>query len=582
MTSRRYIAATVLSLLLGGSAQAADDSLACDFGAGIPDGWETYDLDGNAPSKSAQAKGFEVGKAWISIIGEDGNRSVCSTSWYSPAGKSDDWLVTPAVSIDADYVLEWRSMATDPEYADGLSVYVSATGNAPSDFSDAAVFSVKHEAGSWQKHSVDLSAFKGRKIWLAFVNDSENCSCLLLDDVYVGKVHKAEVKLNILPYTAESLNYVYGEVSNVSAADLNGFTIEFNIDGQSISQHFSTTVKPGATVSFKCEEGFVITTANRKREYSVRLLVDNNVDYVRTGEIILIPHKSVVEEATGAWCAYCVGGRVAIKRLMEKYPDNFIGIAVQNSDKLTYSYYDEYLGSAFHINSYPTAILNRESSLSISDLYEAVDKSVVQPTSASILLDVDFDDASSVIRTSSKVYSAVDYPNPLAIAIVITEDNISMPDLLQHNAYSGTDVDMDGWEDLPANVPSEVKPFNHVARYISDFYGNADSVIDFAEMGHEYEYDFECALPENISDKKQTHITALLLDTKSRKVLNADQKPLIPGEGGIDPVVEKNILSVSYFDLAGRKLNPGQAEGFCIMQVKYADGSFESKTVIKY
>ena len=42
--------------------------------------------------------------------------------------------------------------------------------------------------------------------------------------------------------------------------------------------------------------------------------------------------KVVMEEGTGTWCGYCPEGMATILRMKEKYPDNFIAVAIHDDD----------------------------------------------------------------------------------------------------------------------------------------------------------------------------------------------------------------------------------------------------------
>ena len=67
-----------------------------DFENGMPADYKTYDLDGLTPAAYPQFKGL----GWIATGG-----IAASTSYYSPSGAANDWMVTKGISIPAASIL---------------------------------------------------------------------------------------------------------------------------------------------------------------------------------------------------------------------------------------------------------------------------------------------------------------------------------------------------------------------------------------------------------------------------------------------------------------------------------------------
>lgn len=68
--------------------------------------------------------------------------------------------------------------------------------------------------------------------------------------------------------------------------------------------------------------------------------------------------KVVVEEGTGTWCGYCPRGIVAMEAMAEKYPDNFIGIAVHSGDEMQVD--GSYYPVLNYFSGFPGCIVNRQ------------------------------------------------------------------------------------------------------------------------------------------------------------------------------------------------------------------------------
>ena len=134
MTIKHIIACAMLSAAMTAGAQTY---LECDFEQGIPADYVLVDKDQLTPSADMQKLGFGVGTPWIVFTPKNESGQVaCSTSWYSPAGTSDDWMILPSVTISDDNVIvRWRAMASDKKHSDGYVVYI-ATASQQTELTD--------------------------------------------------------------------------------------------------------------------------------------------------------------------------------------------------------------------------------------------------------------------------------------------------------------------------------------------------------------------------------------------------------------------------------------------------------------
>ena len=158
------------------------------FEAGSNVAWTVIDVDGRTPDDAVD---FMTG-AWV--VAADGvnatpaNRVAVSTSYYSPTGAADDWLISPAITLDAHSVLSWRAYAPDSDYRDGYEVRISTTTpNVAGLTANAALLSVSQEQTSWENRSIDLAAagYANQSVYIAFRNNTDNRFLLFLDSVVV-------------------------------------------------------------------------------------------------------------------------------------------------------------------------------------------------------------------------------------------------------------------------------------------------------------------------------------------------------------------------------------------------------------
>jgi hypothetical protein len=171
------------------------EQLAEDFsglvldGGGIrripPPGWTFHNVDGRTPAASVSY----VNDAWI--IREDfafnvTNFAAFSTSWYEPAGASNDWMFSPPVAIGAACSLTWNALTYDPQYPDGYQVRLCPTTSGTDCAGQAVLFSVVAENTIWTARSADLSALAGQTGYVSFRNNSNDQFLLLIDDIAIS------------------------------------------------------------------------------------------------------------------------------------------------------------------------------------------------------------------------------------------------------------------------------------------------------------------------------------------------------------------------------------------------------------
>lgn len=153
-----------------------------DFSNGMPANFTIIDVDGLTPDANVNF----VTDGWVTQTSNDGNQYAVSTSWYAPAGTSDDWMVTPGIAVTTDNYLLWKAGAQDQSFPDGYEVYIGTTGTTAADFATLTpVFTTAGEGVVFTPRSYDLSSYAGQTIYVAFHNNSNDQFLLLVDDILV-------------------------------------------------------------------------------------------------------------------------------------------------------------------------------------------------------------------------------------------------------------------------------------------------------------------------------------------------------------------------------------------------------------
>ncbi len=145
-----------------------NDNLAC---------WKVYDNNND-------------GLTWNLSTGvpHTGTYSGTSRSYNEGAAVTpDNWLVSCPIQLPADtaMMLGWFAKGGDPtDFAEHYSVYVSNTGNLPNAFS--TVLYTGNTTNNWEQHFVDLSAYAGQLVWVAFRHhDCSDMNFLNIDDITI-------------------------------------------------------------------------------------------------------------------------------------------------------------------------------------------------------------------------------------------------------------------------------------------------------------------------------------------------------------------------------------------------------------
>ena len=200
-----------------------------DFNSGIPATWTIIDNDGLTPDSSILAF---TPSDWYSL---DSGTDTCaaSTSYYDPTGQSEDYLISPQLSIATYTKISWRGKSYDASYPDGYSVLISTTDTQASSFTDT-LLTVDSEGSVWSDRSIhlDVEGYANQDVYIAFYHNTNDGYILQIDDfgVYVSdnaSINDNEnVEISVFPNpTTDFIN-----ILNCDASD---FTVRIvSMDGK--------------------------------------------------------------------------------------------------------------------------------------------------------------------------------------------------------------------------------------------------------------------------------------------------------------------------------------------------------------
>ena len=170
---------------------AADTFYLEDFESGWPVGYDRYNNDIYTPDPAVNPPFTGTNAtAWLDLDADgNGNTEAVSTSWNGAAGElADDWMLTTGIGVlPANQRLFWNAEASDVNFPDGYEVRISTT-QLPANTTNYStlLFSVTAENSYNTTRSVDLSAYAGQTVYIAFRNNSDYMNLLYIDNIRVG------------------------------------------------------------------------------------------------------------------------------------------------------------------------------------------------------------------------------------------------------------------------------------------------------------------------------------------------------------------------------------------------------------
>lgn len=593
--NRRMMAFALGTLLMGARAYASEsiEYYHCDFSQGIPEDITLYDCDGETLHYTMLQRGFESTDSWISLR-EEGTENIFAGSasrFKTEAGKSpasaSDWLVLPEVWIrGGEGKLNWRSRIVNEQSSrpSRYEVRVSTIGPRPEDFPEKADMTVTEDSEDWRSRSLELSQYSGSHVWVAFVNVSNDGEILGIDDISIeGKSGIAEISVYPGAYAIGDVDglEIGGSLTAGSEIPVTSFSATCEIKGETYEVSYTDlNLSSGESLDFTFPVKLSMEYGERL-EYVVRAVVNDVVfdDIVQTTtRLAFLPERRVViEEATGTWCQYCPMGTLALQILEEKYPDNFIPIAIHMIEGTDPMAMDSYANQNTFSGGAPSGWVDRKVYSTRPMVQARIDNQRTYTTLMggfeTLLLDRLAEIPMADVGLSAEISSSgmlevavasrfpVDVENAdYRICIVLTEDHVAgsaNDGYTQMNGYSGASEVLGGYENLPRIIVEDLE-FNHVARAIYDDYnGIVNSLPASLKAGEEYTYESSRELPVNIHNKENLNVVAMLLDRSSGEVLNAASvRPVVSAvdmmEGvSADIEVKKNgtLLNVSSVDL---------------------------------
>jgi len=615
--------------------------------------WLMYEGDHNSPSEDMESLGFDRDNTpWNFSIRDDGSDdyAAMSHSMYSPAGKSDDWMLTTNINIaNEDYYLTFKAQGFNANKQDVLKIYVWEYDDVINSIDSEMAAKMKAEAklfkefvvtpsqtagvleGNWTDYEFSLKEFAGKKIYIGFVNQNENQSAIIIDDVLVDVRSDYSVTV-VIPdkvVDQDSLE-IKGILNCTSDNQINEYSATLlDGDGKTISTITETvSLTKGQSHNFTFPEKLPLEAGVHNKFTVVMKVgsVEQRLESTIANHLFDIPRRILLEESTGMWCGNCPKGEIAIEHIEEQMPDDVVVISVHNDDAVAYAEYDQFLAPG----GYPGGRVNRSQKV-YSPLYVDPDKgdyTYTSPQGDQTFMDAILSELTKGVEGLVEIVNPVYYSADKVIAFdinarfslnsnnrsytvfsCILEDGLTGR---QTNYMAGTKTEIDDWWSAQPGMVQYT--FKNVARkVIGGMYGESDRIPREITAGTDYTSKAVCPLPAaGLTDSQKNpvyvnpdnmHFVVALLDASTGKVVNAavcrefevNDTPGAGVEGVADSetIININVADgtiyvngendVEVYTVSGARVNNASlANGIYIIRKAFGDGSvYSGKVLVK-
>jgi hypothetical protein len=214
------------ALAFAGGAQVTILSEGFENGT-VPAGWTILDADNDGHAWEHSSFSGVLG-------GHTGENSFVSFSVDNSTGNAlfpNDWLVSPAITLAGNSTLSFYRMVGYFSYAEHYGVYISTTSPTdPSSFTLLFEETPTHETYAWAMRTVDLSAYTGQTVYIAFRHFNSSDQLVLgLDDITVTTLATTPF-ITALPTALQFLDVPVGAPSAAQTLTVEGYNITGGID----------------------------------------------------------------------------------------------------------------------------------------------------------------------------------------------------------------------------------------------------------------------------------------------------------------------------------------------------------------
>lgn len=290
--------------------------------------------------------------------------------------------------------------------------------------------------------------------------------------------------------------------------------------------------------------------------------------------------RVVFEDYTATWCQYCPRATAIMEYLTKKHPDDFIGIAVHQGDKMGIGGYKTPAVGKFGLPYVWASRRTKVSGYTGEEPYQ-------QAKARGAMMDIDVKAEWNASGNAINVKSTTTFRTNMskanyALAYVVVEDGMHNASWSQANSYDGLTDLLEENEEMAVFVKGGRViyglKYNHVARAFLGIDSGMEGSLPknmVADRGIKHQATFEGVgrnwTPQN---KKNLRVVVMVIDNSTNSIVNGAHCPIKPyNTTGV--ATTKNTaqrVEVARFNLKGQRLSAPE-KGINI--VKYSDGTVE-------
>ncbi|MEG1498416.1 MAG: choice-of-anchor J domain-containing protein [Bacteroidales bacterium] len=304
----------------------------------IPSSYLLYN-DSNTPYYYSIIDYTYMDKAWKVLKDKDGNKFAQSISYFKKAAQADRWMITPEIDLTKakNPLFLFNARSGDITKKETYQVRISLSGTNKEDFT-ILLKEIKEEEVNWTEHSFWLEEYKGKKIHLAFVENSKDKLLVQVDNIRVTDfTNQSTITLSPLllsttfDYTDTKGVPIECKIRNMGQDTITNYTMNYSINNGDVqSQGVSNTeIYPLKTEITKN----LVWHPSQKGYYSIRFWISkingstHNSDTIEhtlfvINEKLLPPTISLYEGFTSKTCSPCMASKPYVSEMLHHLQAN--------------------------------------------------------------------------------------------------------------------------------------------------------------------------------------------------------------------------------------------------------------------
>lgn len=593
------------------------------------------DGDGLTPDSEMQGYDFQTGDAYAWVpVRDDGSTdfAAASTSSYSPAGKSDDWMVTPQIYIpDEKCRLDFDAQGFRSAKNDKLKVIVYADETIYNYLTADLCTKMRTEgkvlmdevvlpgasdtelAGDWTPYSFKLEEYAGKNIYVAFVNENEGQSLVIVDNIKVVRDNGFLVGLSSeTSMIGKTSAPISGRVIvNVATGTISDACVKLLDADKNVIDEVSATgleLKKGDEFPFSFTKELPLTVGRTNTFYlSIKFgEYTDELPYAIENMAFQTTKRVIIEENTGMDCVFCPQGHYAWDRLSSIFGDKVIMAAYHcYTGDMYESGMSTYVRDFLGLSGAPTAMINRNNVVA-SPMYretregkyyynltspnsdcwlDVIQKEMESMAVADLNITASYSSITSKVSVPFTAKFALDMEKQnIGLFIIVTEDGLTG---YQKNTFASQSTDntigIEEWCQGGIYGQGTVYPFtqNHVSRaHIGTYFGDTKYLPQTITNNQDYTGTIEFNVPSTVQDINNCNVICMMIDANTGRVLNnATAKIINSGNDGIEGISTDgaDVVETARYNAAGQLIS-GPQKGINI--IKYSNGTIQ-KVLVK-